>query len=291
MPRSGGRAFFFFFFGFTSPDFESAPFRRFCEVCYRVRSFKPSLTLSTLHAFLSVAAEDGPVTYDRLAHLCGGDYRKAAISAAVLSDGRGTQPGMKLLRRVQGRDKRAKVLVLSRTGRAVADLFGSVSGNEAPTAGTLRDNVLPALKVALQSAPDINLSAFAIFLYIAQNNARFAYHGDPAVTIAQALHITNLPRNLVRLSTEEGIGLIELKSSPHDRRLRLPALSRAGLTLVANIAAVLQGTRPSPVLQPKPESLTRATSPDDVRRFTDEDFDAIDVDVFDWGEDDSPDPN
>lgn len=179
-------------------------------------------------------------------------------------------------------------MILSRTGRAVASLFGSVAGGEAPTAETLRERILPALKLALQHAPDINITVFSVLLYIARNTDRFAYHGDPAITIAQALRITNLPRNLSSLS-QEGAGLIELHSSPNNRKLRLPGLSNTGMVLIANIAAVLQGKRPSPVLQPKIESLERAESPADVQNFTAEDFDAIDVDLLYKDYPDSPD--
>jgi hypothetical protein len=278
----GGSAFFFFFQGFTSPDFESDAFRRFCEVCYRVRRFRPTLTLSGLHAVISVAAEDGPVSYERLAELCGVDYKTAAIYAAVLSDGRGQQPGAKLLVRVPGHDRRAKNLVLSRAGRVVVSQFAAVTGDKYSCLDSLKDAILPALRMTLKAASDINLTTFSVLLYVAQNNTRFAHYGEPAATIAQALNLTNLPRNLAKLAGEDGGGLLELLKNPKNRHIVLPKLSQTGLSLVAKIAAVLQDKEPDQVRQPKAESLRKAETPEDVRNFTQADFDVIDVDDIDW---------
>lgn len=294
--RSEGELVFFFFFpGFISPDFESDEFQRFCEACYRVRAFKPTLTLSGLHAVLVVAAEEEPVPYDRLAQMVAQSYSTTAIQAALLSDGRGSQRGVKFLRRVAGHDRRAKCLVVSRTGGAIARLLASSVGDPQDpadpgdgfrTSHHLKTRIIPALRLALHAAPDINLTTFCVFLFIAQNNERFGHYGDPSAIITQALKITNLPRNLEKLASDigrgPGFGLVELNKSTLDRRVILPGLSEAGLTLVANIAAVLLGKPPSPVRHPKPDSLSKASSPDDVKNFTDEDFDLIEIENIDW---------
>lgn len=278
----GVRVFFFFFTGFTSPDFESGPFQRFCKVCYRVRLLRPTLTLAGLHASLSVAAEDKPTSYERLAELCDIDYTTAAIYAAVLSDGRGHQPGADLLSRVPGADRRARALVLSQLGEEIAELFGTVPETNCARPYALHRTILPALRMAMAVAPNINMTTFCVFLYATQHNERFAYYGDPAVTIAHALGITNLPRNLEKLSVEHGVGLLELQKNPLDRRVTLPKLSTRGLELVANMAAKLREQVPSPVSSPKPQSLERASTPDDIKDFSQDDFDAIDIENIDW---------
>lgn len=249
-----------------------------------MRRFRPTLTLEGLYAVLSVAAEDGPVSYDRLAELCEASYGTVGNHAALLSDGRGKQPGARLLVRTRGDDRRAKTLVLSRAGRAVAGLFASVSDDRTSSTETLRNRVLPALRLVLKKEPDLNLTAFSALLYITQHNMLFAHQGIPAATIAQALGISNLPRILARLSGEAGCGLIELTTNPQDRRITLPAPSNAGLSLVTSVAGALLGRLPSPVRRPKPESLLRAESPETVRTFSDQDFDIVDFDEIDWGE-------
>ncbi len=239
-----------------------------------------------MHATLSVAAEGKPTSYDRLAELCGTDYKTAAIYAAVLSDGRGHQPGADLLCRIPGPDRRARALVLSQTGQEIAQLFCTVPATECSKLDALRTLILPALQMAMICAPNLNMTAFCVLLYITQHNERFAYYGDPATVIAQALGITNLPRNLEKLSVENGVGLIELQKNPRDRRVRLPNLSARGLELMANIAAKMSNQTPRPVARPKPESLAKAPKPEDVRDFTQEDYDLFEIDIMSWPEPD-----
>lgn len=136
--------------------------------------------------------------------------------------------------------------------------------------------------MAMTAAPNINMTTFCVLLYVTQHNERFAYYGDPAAKIAQALDITNLPRNLEKLSVGNGAGLLELLKSPRDRRVTLPKLSTRGLELTANIAATLREQKPSPVSRPKPESLERAPTPNDVKNFSQDDFDAIDIGTLKW---------
>jgi DNA-binding MarR family transcriptional regulator len=261
-----------------------------------------------------VAAQQKPVHYDWLAKKVAQTYSTTAIHAAVLSDGKGNQRGLKLLQRVPGRDRRSKCLVASRTGRGVARLLASSIDARLLTSsidGTqtldnsnellqiphfLETRIIPTVRLALHAAPDINMTAFCVFLYIAQNNERFGHYGDPASIISQALKITNLPRNLEKLATDlgrsPGLGLIEIKKSSQDRRIILPQLTDTGLTLVANLAATVLGQAPSMVRQPKTESLNRASSPEDVKYFSDEDFDFIEIDEITWSEIDwSPDAN
>ena len=145
------------------------------------------------------------------------------------------------------------------------------------------------MRLALHAAPDINMTTFCVFLFIAQNNERFGHYGDPSAIISEALKITNLPRNLEKLASDlgrsPGLGFIDINRSALDRRVVLPQLSKTGLTLVANLAAVLLGKTPSTVRHPKAESLTKASSADDVKNFSDEDFNFIEIEEIDWSAD------
>lgn len=294
--QTGVHAFFFFFSVTGSPDFESDEFRLFCAACYRVRSFKPTLTMKSLQVLLTVAANAEPLSYEAVASAVGQSYQTTAIHAALLSDGRASQPGLGLLRRAPGRNRKEKRLILSRTGRAVARLFAATASGNAPCIGDtervlcqLKARTLPALEFAVDGAPGINLAAFSVFLFIAQHGCRFGHHGDPASTIANALGASNLTKNLLRLAEGDpehpGLGLIELRKTRHDRRLILPALTTRGLHLIAHIAATLMDKSPSPLRRPKAEKLQAASSPDEVAKFNDADFDWFDVDGIEWKQD------
>lgn len=278
----GGFAFFFFFFGHLSPDFESDEFRNFCTACYRVLRFKPTLTLAGLQAVLEVVAQEQPVDYDEFSRLLGLDYAATTAQAGLLSDGRGNKTGLKLLKRVPGSNRQQKQLIPSRTGRAVASLFAAApaGGLDDPSVERLRQAVLPALRRIRHEAPGLSLSALCILLFITQNNDGFCYEGNPAKTIAEALQLTNLPRLLLQLSDEpsdmSGLGLIVLRKSAKDRRVTIPALSDAGASLIARLAADLRIKPPSPIRKPKAASLRNAASPAEVRTsFDDDDFDII----------------
>lgn len=290
----GVRAFFFFFFVPQSPDFESDSFREFCSACYRLRAFKPTLTLAGLQVLLTVAASAEAMTYDQVAAAVGQGYKTTTIHAALLSDGRGSQPGLKLLKRVEGRNRKEKRLVLSRTGRAVAQIFVGHGSSEAAckwdqerASRQLKGRILPALSLAVSGAPNCNITTFAVFLFIVQHGERFGHYGEPASTIATALCISNLPRNLIRLSEglpgSPGLGLIEIRRTRKDRRLALPALSANGLRLAVHIAAALLNQSPGPVRRAKEEKLKAAASPEDIKHFDDSDFDWFDIDDIDWG--------
>jgi hypothetical protein len=277
-----------------SPDFESDGFRIFCNACYKLRAFKHTVTLSGLQVLLTVASSAEAMTYEQVAAAVGQGYQTTAIHAALLSDGRGSQPGLKLLKRVQGRNRQEKRLVLSRTGRAVAQMFvGQASGgkycnwDQERVSRQLKDRTLPALALAVNGAPACHLTTFAVFLFIVQHGERFGHYGDPASTIATALGISNLPRNLIRLAEgapgSPGLGLIEIRKTRKDRRLALPALSASGLQLAVHIAAALLNQSPGPVRRAKEEKLKAAASPEDVKHFDDSDFDWFDIDDIDWG--------
>lgn len=245
--------------------------------------FKPTLTLTGLQAVLEVVAQEQPIDYDEFSRLLGLDYHAATAQAGLLSDGRGNKPGLKLLKRVPGSNRQQKQLIPSRTGRAVASLFAAapLGGlDDDPSIERLRQAVLPALRRIRREAPGLSLSTLCILLFITQNNDGFCYEGNPAKTIAETLQLTSLPRLLVQLSDEpsdmSGLGLIVLRKSTKDRRVTIPALSDAGASLMARLAADLRIKPPSPIRKPKAASLRNAASPAEVRTtFDDDDFDII----------------
>lgn len=278
-----GSAFFFFFFWPSSEDFESEEFRRFCEVCYRVRAFKPTVSVSGLHAVLSVAASfPDAVAYERFAMLTEQPYNSAAIQAAQLSEGRGKLTGLRLLRRVPGADRKQKLLLPSRTGRAVARVFcGSHEVSDQDCAKYLLETIVPVFHMVRQQAPTLKLGTFCVLLAVAQNAERFGARGDPSGLIAEQLGLSNLPKHFEHLSSgsdkRPGLELVELQKHPHNRRITLPKLTGKGVQLVANIAAALQHKPPSAVRFPKEDKLREAPSPDDVKAFSDDDFDFEDI--------------
>lgn len=246
-----------------------------------MRRFKPKLTISGLAGVLTVAAHKEALGLQRYAELTGTDYKTAVIQAALLSDGRGRQPGANLLRRVSGSDRRSKALVLSRAGRIVAGMFvDAVRSYETKNSEVIETKLLPALHVLLKHAPDMNLTAFCVFLFIIQNNEKFGYDHEPASIISEQLDLTNLTRNLSRLANGEkgkSWGLIEVVQSRVDGRKTHPLLSTTGLTLAANLASRLAGHDVGIVKRAKAQSLNRAKSPEDVKFFSDSDFEIVDI--------------
>lgn len=283
--RYAGAAFFFFFLAFSSPDYESQAFKTFCKACYRVRKFKPTLSLRGLQTVLTVAAAQKALTFSEVAALTGQSYSVTSIQLAILSDGRGKQPGLKLIRRVPGDDRRQKKVILTRAGAIMAGLFipnpegRRVSPDDLPI---LRLNVLPAVRLLHKEAPNITLGTLCVLLYIIQHNQRFGFEGVPSVTISQDIGISNLPRHLENLSTgrrsREGLGFVEMISgNAHDRRVVVPRPTDKARDLMANVAATLQQKKPSPVKIAKPDALKNAASPADVDNFNDDDFDFTDI--------------
>jgi hypothetical protein len=116
-------------------------------------------------------------------------------------------------------------------------------------------------------------------LFICQNQEKFGYHGVNSSLINARLKLTNLPRNLDRLADGyegyQGFGLVELHKKATDRRVTLPALSPKGAVLMSDISAKLRCRAPVVLRKAKEESLLKASSPDDLFRFDDDDFDNI----------------
>ncbi len=286
-----GFVFFFFFFWPSSDDFESEEFKRFCSACYRVRAFKPNLTVNGLYAVLSVAASyPQRVSYEAFTQATGQVYNSAAIQAAQLSEGHGKRVGLRLLRRVAGADRKQKMLELSRTGRAVACLFCDVSEYaDQDCAEYLSSTILPVFGMVRREAPSLTLGTFCVLLAVTQNLERFGAWGDPSGIIADKLGVSNLPKHFEHLGSGSekrlGLGLVELQRHAQNRRIVLPKLTDNGLRLVANIAAGLQHKSPSLVRYPKEDKLRASPSPGDLQVFSDDDFDFDEVEWLRPGDD------
>lgn len=256
-----------------------------------MRAFKPNLTVNGLHAVLSVAAAyPERMSYESFTQATGQVYNSAAIRVAQLSEGHGKRIGLRLLRRVPGADRKQKLIELSRTGRAVARLFRDVSGCEdQDCAEYLSVTILPVLEVVRREAPGINLGTLCVLLAVTQDAERFGAWGDPSGIISDKLGISNLSKHFEHLSSgseqRPGLGLVELQRHAQNRRIVLPKLTEKGLRLVANIAAALRHKPPSAVRFPKEDRLHAAPSPDDVKTFSDDDFDFDEVDWLRPGED------
>lgn len=263
----------------------------FCKACYAVRKMKPTLSLRGLQTVLTVATSLDALTYNSVSDATNQSYSSTSIQLALLSDGRGKQAGMELIRRVPGEDRRQKKVLVTQSGAVIANLF--LQNPEDYIASPedmahLRQTVLPALRQVLSIAPDITIGTFCVLLYIVQHNVRFGLEGSPSVTISNDLHISNLPRHLANLSTgtgsREGLGLIEMISDQGlDKRVVVPAPSDKGLKLVANVAATLQRKQPSPIKTPKPERLAHDALISDMDRLEDDDFDFTEIE---WMNDD-----
>lgn len=120
------------------------------------------------------------------------------------------------------------------------------------------------------------LGTFCVLLAVVQNIQKFGAHGAPSRLIAVQLGISNLPKHFENLTTgtknKPGFELIELLPHSQDGRITLPNLTRKGLTLAANISSALLLKPPGPVRFPKEERLQAAPSPDDVKMFSNNDF-------------------
>lgn len=239
--------------GSAAPDvFEGEEFGSFCAACYRVREFKPTLTVSGLYGVLLVAAaHPRSMSYEDFARGTGQAYNAAAIQAGHLSDGRGEIGGLGLLRRLPGADRKQKLLALSDTGRVLARIFhDGKAPSDLELAEHLENSVKPALATVRGEAPRIALGTFCVLLAVTLNADRFKAYSDPSGTVGDKLGlpgISNLSKHLENLGsgseTRAGLGLIRLKRHAENRRVVLPELTEKGVGLVTSLASVFSDGR------------------------------------------------
>lgn len=271
---------------FSYPEYETPEFREFCDACYATYRSNSSISFSGLQAVLTVAAARGPLDYDALSARLDQSYATTSTMAGALSDGRGPKPGLGLLKRVPGEDRKQKKLTPTEDGYAIAKRFAKSSLAKAAIGHTesvdekitLSDHLthrsLPAVKIMLRSAPEIQLSTACALLYVCQNQRRFFEDQEHSSIIAEELRLSNLTRTLDRLAdgyaSFPGFGLLELHKKPTDRRVTLPGLSPAGSSLLSSMAARLQELPAEAVLKSHQESMVLAPEKEDMEQAEDD---------------------
>lgn len=293
-------AFFFFFQAAHSPDYESPEFIAFCEACFAVRRFKPTLTLSALRTVLAIASEAELPTFEQVSARLGQDYSPTMHQIGQLAEGRGTRDGLKLLKRIKQPGTRIKKVALSRTGRAVAHrmllqaerdaLFALPQEVRAERlAEMIGARVLPALDHVVRQFPTMTLGTFCVLLYVVRHQADFAYEGRPAKEITDALGISNLVKHLSNLGLgregQPGFGLLDPVAHGHDGRITLPALSVTGTALISGICGFLLARAPVVPKRIRAEKLVELEKPSDVAEADDDWYEPIErLDDIEWKE-------
>lgn len=256
-----------------------------------MRRFKPTLTVNSLHAVLTVvAAYPKPVSFKDFAHRTGQAYNNAAIQAAQLSEGRGQQPGLGLLCRVPGDDRKQKMLLPTSDGLKIALELTAKPGvcdGDRVDQDFLSSTILPVLDLSRQEVPHLALGTLCVLLAVAQYGERFGARGERSGWISEKLGVSNLPKHFAKLARPDDgrPALIELIENQENARITLPKLTERGLTIVANMAALLRHKAPDPVRYPKEDKLQAAKSADDVQYFSDEDFNFSEIEFLKPGDD------
>lgn len=270
-----------------SPDFETPEFVNFCEACFAIRRFKPSMTVSQLQTILTVAASSEPLRFLDVATAANLDYELAAHQIAHLAEGRRGGAGLKLLERLHGPDSRTKVVIASRSGKAVACRFALKQHREAALGLSedertqrlgdhLQQSVLPGVQTIAKLAPGLSLGTVCVLLYIGLNQKRFGYEGKTFQRITKSLGISNVARHLTILGEGndklDGMGLIEFFQRSDDKRKKFPRPSRTGMGLLVNLASALLREPAAMIKQPRAEAVEALASPEDVETLSDEDY-------------------
>lgn len=281
--------FFFFFVPASSPHYEDPRFQHFCDAFAHARAQFPSMTLSALRTFLTVAgwSAGSGIGYDEVAHRAGIDYVQAAHHLEQLSDGRAGQGGLGLTARREETDRRFRTVTITDLGAALARRFilpgSALVAEGAPQTqhATLRDALqrgpLQATQFAADAMPGIALGTFTVLLEITRQEAKFAYEGRPAKEIAEQLGISNLAKHISILAQglkgREGFGLVETVPHPVDRRIKLPRLTAQGHRIVSGIAARVCDADPLVPRRAKSEKVADLEGPDLIEGLNDDDFD------------------
>ncbi len=296
----GGSAFFFFFLPTQSPDWESPEFTNFCQACFAVRRFKPTLTIGQMRTALTVAASTRPMGFREVAEVAEIEYGQATHQIAQLADGKGSDPGLNLLVRQREEGRRSSFVVSSRTGKAIACRYVlSAERDRAVTldaderaellAEHLKQSILPALHEITTRSQRLSLGSFCVLLYVTLKQFEIGFEGQPLREISSSIGISNVPRHISFLSDgtpkRKGLGLIDLAQNPEDRRLTLPKPSEAGIELMAAISSRLLHRPAAELRRPKPEAIEALESPDDVVKLKKGDYDYFDPDALERSHD------
>ncbi|WP_411839917.1 hypothetical protein [Paracoccus sp. ME4] len=230
----------------------SSEFGRMLEAFSAARVMRRTLTLNALRGMLIISAQTGPMTYAEFSE-CSRfsdnpklNYMIGASLIAQLSDGRGNYPGLRLCERHPGADRRQKVVVIGRDGRAMTRHFLNAAGIACPSLGRdwIGARLLPALDAVIDRDAGLALSTFCVLLDIAHNAERFEGGAESVSKISKRLGVNNLPNHIARLSgmprgrngPNTHPALITMHGVPHDQRARWPALNERGREMMTAFA-------------------------------------------------------
>lgn len=198
------------------------------------------------------------------------EYGQATHQIAQLADGKGSDPGLKLLVRQKEEGRRSSFVEPSRTGKAIACRFAMPSERDrALTLDAderaellvehLKQSILPALREITTRTHGLSLGSFCVLLYVTLKQSEIGFEGQPLREISSSIGISNVPRHISFLSDgtpkRKGLGLIELAQNPEDRRLTLPKPSEAGIELMTAISSRLLHRPVAELRRPKPEAI------------------------------------
>ena len=203
----------------------------------------PRLSLSSARAVLEVAVNGAPIGYRDLADRLGLDHQKVSSLAGTLSDGRGDLAGRNLLERVPGRDRREKLLQVTRAGQALCDRLASVDQDGPASLGV----VSTMMGRLTAKAGEIRLASAFILLRIGLNDQIIRDYGLSAVSIFQNRPVNNLPNHLNAL---RGEGLVTRVVLPDDKKTKPPVLTESGRELISELHALAPDPRSMLDLEP-----------------------------------------
>lgn len=208
---------------------------KFLNACIAARDVRPNMTIAGLHMFLTIAAHGKPIGYADLSEILETPYKQTAIRIALFADGRGDQPGTFLIDRVQGGDRKEKLIVLTSRGREIAALFQDYMDgarcNETP--------IFKAFSRVAREYPEMSVNNWAIFLSVHVLQDEIAAKKRQSL-IAEHLRLGNLPRNIEKLTSAE-VGLLSITKTRQDRRVNILSLSEKGKILLDEIEETLFG--------------------------------------------------
>ncbi|WP_274963784.1 hypothetical protein [Thioclava electrotropha] len=276
-----GSAFFFFFSPWETAGYDDPMFRAFCEACADARRQHPNITVATCYTFLSIVAGmtgDG-ITNEEIVDLTGLEYNQVAPQVEALSSGRWKKEGLGFLERRDVENCRSRKIFVTKAGEEFARIFARPAGADAPHGDMVKHllrSPLPALRAVRSRFPTLRLGTLTVFLFLGARQREFGFNGTPAHALADELGIPNFPRHLAVLGEGpkggKGLGLIELRVSREDRRVKLPEVTEKGHRFLTEIASAVVGKEIELPRKVEPQKLEDLDSPDDISGLDDEDF-------------------
>lgn len=221
------------------------------------------------------------MTYDEIVQKVGSGYTATAHQIVQLANGRPNEKGARLLVRSEEPGQGPKQVRLSRRGIVLARQFARADLRSAAALADrheelsehLRESTLPGLERLAQAMPGISLTTAAIFLHVATHQDESCYDKKTAKELLAAMRITNLTRHLnILLQGKEGWATEPVIRNVSGHRLIYPALSDAGVALIAEIAALVIGETSLRPRLPREDRLRDLDRHEDIANLGDDDF-------------------